>query len=72
VKQKVGSCPLYSVLLESSPKTMKRPIKILCIFSFDQLGALLCELDLIMTDLLKIKFWEPTFITFGYGHRKSE
>lgn len=69
MKQKtIGSCLLSSVSFRSSPKPMKRPIKILWVgylfIYFDLLAAFLFELDGIMTELGKIKFWEPTFIIF--------
>lgn len=44
----------------------------MCFFSFDLLAAFLFELDLIMTDLLKIKFWEPTFIIFWLWTQREQ
>lgn len=41
-------------------------------FSLDLLAAFLFELDLIMTDLLKIKFWEPTFTTFWLWAQRAQ
>lgn len=52
------------MLFRSSPKTMERPIKILCFFSFDLLATFLFEFDVVMTDFLKIKLFEHSFIGF--------